>query len=266
MARTISEINEDILTAIAATSGLTGLTSTSNAAIYKLLAYVVAVAIHVFEGLQDVFKAEVETIAADAVGGSLRWYKSQVFKWQYDDILEWVDDKFQYDVDDEAARIVTQCSVVETGRQLTVKVAKGETGSLEALSSDEKTSLLAYLNNIKVAGTTIVLTSESADDLKFYASIYYNPIKSLATVQDAVETAIENHLQSLSFDAVLKVSTLIDIIQSVEGVTDIVFESASAKYGSNSYVSFNRVYGSNAGYLTIDSAFPLSSTITYIAE
>lgn len=266
MARTISEIQAEMLSEKDNQTALSDLNSTSNTALWRLMFYVVAVAIHVFEGLQDVFKLEMEAIANDAIGGTLRWYKKHTLEWQYNHNLEWIDDKFQYNTDDKNARIVTQVSAIETGKQITIKAAKGETGNLTPLSIEEKTSLLSYLNEIKVAGVDIVLTSENADDLKVYYTVYYNSIKSQTSIQTNVESVIDNVLQTLPFDAILKVSALTDAIQEVEGVTDVVFTSASAKYGSNTYEDFSRIYQSNAGYLKIDNAFPLSATINYIPE
>jgi len=266
MSRSINQIQTEIINSVYDSPELNGLTSSSKTAIWRAMTYVVAVAIFVFEGLQDVFKSEIEEIASNAIGGSLRWYKVQTLKWQYNHTLVENGASFGYEIDDETARIVTQVACVETGRQITVKVAKGATGSLEALSSAEKASLLAYLEDMKVAGTSIVLTSEDADALKIYYRVYYDAIKDLSIVQADVESVINNALQTLPFNAELKLSAITDKIQVVSGVTDVAIVSASAKYGANPYVNISRKYQSNAGYLSIDAAFPLSSTITYEAE
>ena len=266
MARTIAEIETAIIAEKDNQTDLNTLTSSSKTAIWRLWVYVVAVALHIFEGLMDAFKKEVQDISDNAIAGSLRWYKSQVLKWQYNHSLEWNDYKFKYAVDDSDARIVTQVAVVETNRQITIKVAKGDVGSLAALTTDEKTSLENYISQIKYAGAKVVLTSEAADKLKFYATIYYDAIKTQSTVQTAVEAAIDKYLHELPFNGVLKVISLIDVLQAVDGVKDIVFTSAAGKYGAVAYASFTREYLANAGYMEIDTAFPLSTTLTYTVE
>jgi hypothetical protein len=59
-----------------------------------------------------------------------------------------------------------------------------------------------------------------------------------------------------------------DSIQAVEGVSNVVINTCQAKYGSLAYsnilLSTEQSYQSNAGYLTIDPAYPLATSITYL--
>ena len=60
MARTINEIQNEMITSLQAKSGLT--LSTSKVAEWKLWTYVVAAAIHTFEIALDVFKSETDSL------------------------------------------------------------------------------------------------------------------------------------------------------------------------------------------------------------
>ena len=78
-----------------------------------------------------------------------------------------------------------------------------------------------------------------------------------------VEASINDYLFNLPFDGELRITNLIDQIQLVTGVIDATNVQAEAKYAAFNYTPFQVAYSSFAGYLEIDSAFPLSSTITY---
>jgi len=64
----------------------------------------------------------------------------------------------------------------------------------------------------------------------------------------------------------LVLTKLIDAVQAANGVVDCFITLAEAKAaGALSYTNIvpSNEYETNAGYLEIDSAFPLSSAITY---
>ncbi len=264
--RSIGEIESIIIEEKSNHSQLDDLNSESKVSIWRLWVFLVSFAIHVFEGLQDAFKDEVVLIQENSKIGSLRWYKYIVLDWQYDHELEWVGYRFGYVLDDSGARLVSQAVAVSNGRKLIVKVAKGEVGALEPLSASEYDSLKAYLEEVKIAGTDITLISELADSLKLYFNVYYDPIKSQSTVSADVELIIENYIQNLPFNGQLKLSLLVNEIQDISGVVDVVFTDAYGRYGNLAYNQFDRVYLPNAGYMEIDEAFPLNTTITYLTE
>ena len=269
MSRTIEDIYNQLLLSKENESNLDGLTSTSTSAIGRSLLYVVAVAMNMQEQLFDVFKSEIET-KIQIKNGNFKWYQAEILNWQFGYGLQWNGNGFDYSKVDEAAKLATQVSVTEVVEGsfpvLLVKVATGEIGSLTALSEVKLASLTAYVEQKKIAGTKIRLTSNDADLLKIYLEIYYNPLFDLSEVSTNVEFTITNYIQALPFDSNLYLSKLIDKIQAVEGVNDVKFTSASATYGVVPYTSFDRVYSSNAGYMIIDNNFPLSNTLTFITD
>ena len=66
MARTVQQIKQSMIDAKNADANLAGLTSTSQTAKWNLYFFIVAACIAIFEQLQDLFKVDLETIAASS--------------------------------------------------------------------------------------------------------------------------------------------------------------------------------------------------------
>lgn len=243
---------------------LADLSSGSKVAVWRLWAYVIAFAIWTHEQLWDIFKAEIEDIAAKAIAGTPRWYYERTLEFQLGDTLTYQDFQYRYATVNESARIVKYCAIQERPDGVVViKTAKDSSGSPVQLTGPELTALTAYLQQIKFAGTRLSVNSFAPDDLKIYYEIFYDPIIPEADIKTAVEDAINLFVKSLPFDGKFNINKLTDALQALEGVVDPLFQSAEARYGALPYASFVREYESNAGYLQIDGAFPLSTTITY---
>ena len=104
---------------------LAGLTSPSATAIYRLVAYVVAAALWVFEVILDRHQADVEAALARAKPGTAKWYADQVKRFQQGDTLLVDDDGIHYPAGAAGYRLVTQATAKEnsTTGQLFIKVA-----------------------------------------------------------------------------------------------------------------------------------------------
>ena len=281
MARTIQQIYDSIIAEKQTLSSLNGLTpnpetyvnflsqlaSSSRVAIWRLFAYIIAVAIYTTEVLWDLFKKDIEEIAAQAEAGTVRWYQERVLDFQFGDVLIYADGKYQYAVLDDSLKVVKRCAVVERPDGVVfIKTAKLDSGGLPIpLDSPELTALTAYMQQIKFAGTFLSVNSFNADTLKLYYDIYYSAELDLTTVQTAVYAAVQSFIANLPFNGALNINKLTDALQALTGVKDPKFNSAAATYGALPYTAFDREYLSNAGYLEIDGAFPLSSTFNFIA-
>src|SRR6185369_17612423 len=109
-------------------------------------------------------------------------------------------------------------AIVE-GEGLTIKVAKGITGSESALSSIELTQFNTYMQKVKFAGTALNIISLNADQLKITATVYHNGIYSTSVMQTNVFAAIEEFLTTgLTFNGNLLVNQLIEKVLAVQGV------------------------------------------------
>ena len=281
MARTIQQIQTEILNKKNEVSGLSGLTSTSQVSIYNLWSFVTATAIYVQESLWDIFKTELETDIANAPVGTATWVQAQAYKFQYDSVTPQIihltpDFVPYYDVVDETKQIINRASVKTLSNNfVSVKVAKQEPPI--PLTPTELTSFKGYLNEISFAGVSYNTVSYNPDKLMVGATIYYNG-QYAATVSADTLTAINNYLVGLPFDEFVRVSKLEDALQAVPGVTDVVmnnvalrstftaFSGATYLVQSNTEI-FNK-YPTFAGYAITEttSGYTPSDTLVFIAD
>lgn len=273
MARTIQTIYNEIITeketmaslngllpsGTSYTSLLADLTSGSKTAIWRLWAYVVAVAHFVLESLWDAFKADVIILLAAAKYGTLPWYVTISKQFQLGDTLIMVGDFPGYAVVDESKQIVSHASATEGGGIVFVKVAKTATGGgLEPLTSGELTQFSAYMKKMKLAGVQLIASSLNADKLVMNVTIKYDPILAEATVESNVLAAITNYLSNLPFDAQFERLRFEDAIQAVEGVDEIIITSLTGVSGAVP-TAFTQSYVAQAGYMVYDD---VNSTLT----
>lgn len=281
MARSISEIQTSMLDAIAADSVLsTLLTSTSRRAIFRLFTYVVAVAINGLEQLIDIFKSEVETIAAAAAPATPAWLQSQILKFQYSatnpQVIQLINFAPAYPIVDETLRIITRCSVTTNlSNNVLIKVATGEPPA--ALSAPQLAALQSYVNEIGIAGVIYNVTSEASDKLFVQASVYYDGQYSAVISANVIE-AIENFLAAIPFNGQMKISDLEEAITGVEGVNDVVLVNVKARsnataFGSGSFLvqdqqTIGRLWSTIAGYMVGETSTgnTLADSLTFIAE
>lgn len=263
MARTITEIQEDIIGRVNTAATLSGLTSTSKTAIWRMWTYVVAVTVWAVENLFDQHKAEVTSLIDERSPHHLRWYANKAKDFQYG--AELVQDEDYYDTTGlteeqiNARKIVTFCAVVEQTRGLKMKVAKMSTGDLAPLTPTELDAFGEYMQRIKDAGVNpLIVESREADSLKLSLKIYYNPlvldkdgIRLDGTDSEPVLTCIKTYLRNLPFNGVFVLSYLVDALQKVDGVVIPHIVQAQASYSNVPFTAFDVKYSPDAGYLRI---------------
>lgn len=247
---------------------LTELTTASKVAIWRLLFWVIAVAIFVHEKLFDVFKSDVETRALEIVPATTRFYVIESLKFQLGDELVFDGEKFIYldttSVTALAKQIIEQASARDINQVVTIKIAKDDgSGGLEKLTGTEKTAFEAYLNQIKIAGTKTIVISDDPDTLKVAYTIQFDPLVMKGVdgslIEDGtfpVQEAIDAYIEGLPFDSTFKVMDLTDAIQAARGVVNAVADVVEAKFGtldfSNILTVTTETYLPNAGYLVTD--------------
>jgi len=251
---------------------LTALNSTSKVAIWRLWAYITAVAIWTHESLWELFRIEVQKVADSAIVGTVPWYQAQVFAYQHGDTLDYdpVTGKYAYVAIHTGVQIVKRCAVIEQpDGVLAFKVAKLSSGAPVALDAPEQSALVLYLKKIRFAGTRFTLLSGNGDIIRIQATIYYDGVVPSGTISTNVQAAVTNYIGSLPFNGELLLSTLVDKIQAVEGVLDVVLVSAQTKtIISDPYTSIVRVHVPLYGYYKIDttSGNTLADTLTFIPQ
>lgn len=273
MARSIALIKQQLIDQKNAEAALSGLTSTSQTAIWNLWFYIQAVAINLFEQLQDAYKVEIENIANTAIPNTDAWVQAQAFKFQYGDNIQLVNLVPTYTTIDTGKQIITRCSVkTDNNKICQIKVAK-ETGKLTTPELNALTTYYGYIGN---AGISYNIISDDADQIEVVADVYYDG-QYTATIQSNVESAINTYLANISFDGIVYVSKIEDTIQAVQGVKDIKLTAINARRDSQSYgtgtVVYNlstgtnaRIYQTYAGYIEEEhtSGHLFADTINYI--
>ncbi|MBI1837792.1 MAG: hypothetical protein HYR91_11070 [Flavobacteriia bacterium] len=254
------------------TPGLTFDAQFSKVSLEGILFYCLSVSIWVLEKLFDDHKAWIENRATQLILGNTDWYKSIALDFQFGDALEKINDTYVYPVVNESLKIVKFASVKDQGNLVLMKVAGIDSSNLPVqLTTPQLTAFNAYIKKRKFAGVKILIVSREADLMKLYMHIYIDSLVLDSTgtllsdgTTKPVEVAINNFIQTLPFNTDFNPNDLIDVLQTVQGVINPCFDSASAKFGLYDYVLIGDYYNPNAGYLKIDPAFPLSTTINYI--
>jgi hypothetical protein len=282
MARTIETIKAEMIATKNSLSALSDLTSESQVSLFGNIFYVTAVEVAILEQLIDAYILDIETIIQAQAIGSTPWLRAKVLEFQYGDNVELDTTTFaiEYPVPDTTKQIITRCSVKETGNLVVqVKVAKSDPP--EALAAGEVTALEDYVDRIQPAGTQINVVSLDSDKLYIEGTIYYQGQFS-SVIQDTVELALTNYMTNLSsatnFDGIVKINTILDTIQAVEGVSDVRLSVVAGRADATAFISKTTVfdlangvnlreYETFAGYIVeeTESGQTFSDKITYVA-
>ena len=245
--------------------------SPSSVAVWRLWAFVYAVCSWTLETLWDTFMAQVVTTIANQVPGTILWYQNIGFQFQYGDPLVYVNNVWTYATINTAKQIVNLCAAIEQNGGILIKAAILSGGTITPLSSAQLVAFNAYYQKKKYAGPPITCISYAADLLQLPFTVYYDPLADPAVVQTNVEAAVNNYIATISgavnpalFNGIFDVNAFNAAILAVTQVQDTKMGNLQATYGSLPYSPINVKYQTNAGYATVDPAYPLSATITYL--
>jgi hypothetical protein len=279
MARTVAQIKQQMLDAKNADPTLSQLTSTSQTAKWNLYYFIVASCIAVFEQLQDLFKVDLETIAASAAPSTPQWTRNKVLKFQTGDVAELNTTTFtiEYPTINTANQILTRCAVVTApNRTVLIKVAKSDPP--EPVTVGELAELQTYVETFNPAGIAFTLINEDSDKMEVVASIYYNG-QYTAVIETNVNAALNNYMANLPFNGRITTQAVVDAIQSAEGVitaslTRILVRRDTVAYGAG-VTLFNLAtgvdsvnYDTYAGYVVEEdtASHTFADTLTYIVQ
>lgn len=217
MARTIAEIQNEILDEKKKQPSLEGLTNDSKTAIWKLWINIVATAIWVHEKI-------VEKNALISRPHTLNWYREQALNFHYGITLDpdssngmsliWKDGLYQFDTDGlepdeiEASKIIKHCAVSEidletvlnpdsTPKEILSDYFHNKVGVVfikVATVKDEKISRIdvpnqlfafkEYISKIKDAGNQVYISSDQGDILKLKLNVYVDPLSIYINPKD----------------------------------------------------------------------------------
>jgi hypothetical protein len=286
MARTITEIQQEILTEKDRWTPLDELNSISKVSIWRLIIYIIANSIFNFELILDNHKSEITTMIAEQKKGSLKWYRNMALAFQYGFDLYPDSDQFNnegYTEEQiEASKVVKYSAVTETDNQsrLIIKIATESGGKLNPLDNEIIESFTAYMEEIRYAGVPLTIINYLPDLL--YATI---KIKRDPLVLDAsgfaiepidgdirpVDTTIQKFLRELPFNGELFLSRLTDQLQVTRGVTDVLIKSASSGWidpesgGYGTAQGFDMSIIPVSGYFTTEHEGNSLISVEYVA-
>jgi hypothetical protein len=287
MARTIQQIQNQIINSKNSQTELSGLDSPSQVSIWKSWTFITAVAISLLEQLIDLFKVEVEAKLLNKVSGTKNWIKNNILLFQYSDtdpqIVQISSDYIiSYPTVYTNLQIVKQVAIeVLDNNIVQIKVAKNSPP--EPLTTNERTALQSFLTEIMPAGIQTRLYSEVSDKIFIEGELFYNGMFS-ALIQANVNNAIKNYLENLPFGGKFVVQELEAAILAVTGVNDINISRIQARkdsqtfsYGNNTPIYIlegsaddvnNRFYSAFAGYLITETTtgYTISDSLTFTAQ
>lgn len=229
MARTITEIQTEIIGAVQADGTLAGASSTSSTAIWRLWTRIVAGAIWTIEVIFDRYQLDLLARVEALKPHSLRWYQQKALDFQYGSDLPEDSDTYDNSIltEEEVTeqKIVAQAAATEENEYVKIKVAKADGENLTILDNDEYDALEAYLFEVKDAGVRLELINQQGDQLSITADIYYDPLvlnnsgqRLDGTDNTPVQAAIRSFLRNLPFNGLLIKAKLTDTLQGIQGV------------------------------------------------
>ncbi len=277
MARTIAEIQQVIFTEKEKYFELDALNSTSKSAIWRLWVFVVSTAIWLHENI-------VERNALLSRPHTLNWYREQAFSYIPGADLIWEDGYFRFNTDGiadvEAAKLIKYCAISErlfsdvfSGDDdvtqnteelikeyyynqvgiVTIKVAKEVGGVPSQLTTGEKLPFIAFMNEIKDAGTQLRIISTAGDKIRIVMEVYVDPlviytdgVNAGALISNSsikpVEDIIRDYLRNLEFNGAFVPTFLIDRVQNVEGVQLPILRQVKIAAFNQDFSTGNTVY------------------------
>ena len=269
MARSIAEIEAELIGYKDEQPELKDLNSESKTSIWRLIFFVVASAFRTLEKKWDILTEQLDQLIQAAKPMSLYWYRREALRFQYGSDFrydEWgrYDNSGKGEADIAKSKIVKYVAIVRIGHKLQIKVATtAENGELAQLNQKQRRALQAYFDDNGSAGTRIEIHSEKADDLKLNVDIYYNPIvldsggKRLDGEDlNPVLTAVNAYLKHLSFNGQLSLSALSNAIEAVDGVEAVKIKGAWSKYGLYDYSTTGKPgVGAIDEFRTLDAGY-----------
>ncbi|MCX6266550.1 MAG: hypothetical protein NTW16_04235 [Bacteroidetes bacterium] len=242
-------------------------TSESKVAVWRLWLWIFAVGSWMVEVLFDRHTSHVTEVLESKRVHTTRWYAEECKKYQYGYPLSWIDDRYQYAVDDLGSRIIKYAAAAERNSKVVIKVAKDVGGTREPLSTDELRLFREFWSKWKDAGVTLEIISLPADQLKINLTIVRDRLVLDANNNllrdnsiNPVRLAIDAFGNGLEFDGILRLSKLVDAIQEAEGVIDVKLSSASHRPSGGSWQLVGMSVESAAGYFEL---FYNESDFTY---
>jgi len=263
--QTLASLNGLLADGITDENSLITALGNSKVAEWVLFLYNIAVQIHLTEIRSLSAVGDIDLIFETKRVATGRWYIEKSLEFQVDDtlIIDPVTYQVEYDPINTDAQIIGSCTIKTFSNKLFLKVRRKDT---DILTANELTQFTTYINELKTAGTQVIVENYPGDMLKLNMTIIYDGTKNLTSVTALVEGVINEYIVNLDFDSKFITSAMIDRLQALDEVLDPRFDGGTALDSLGQEVAFLHEYTTNAGWGVINPSTPLSASITYIAR
>ena len=210
--------------------------SNSKLSIINLLTYVVAVCIHTYEAILDVFQVKLAEVLNGRINGTPDWYVLMAKKFQYNPVTETGDEltfnedtmKIEYAQIDTSHRIIEKAAwqTEANGNSLTLKVCKQNDNSNEVnngipymqLSDYELTAFRMFIQQIKFIGADIYCESCPGDIITIVADknspIFYNDsYVTAAQALSELQQALIDFANEMEYNGMFYYQQVLDVIR-----------------------------------------------------
>ncbi len=277
MVRSTEEIQQEIITEVS--KQLPELNSKSKFAIWRVWTYVIANIIHVFENIISKNKSEIEDNLSRRKYGQLDWYVRLAYDFKLGYTLRFNNETgeleyLQYEAFTEGTdiEVIKRVSVVENKdtNALTLKVATIDNdGNLAPLDMDLLLQFKNYMEDVKIAGTSLEVISLPADNIIIASDIYFNPIYSVDTIKANLKETLNKYRADFNFSGKLLRNNLLELMRNTEGVEDVIFSTLQGKQGETikDIIRDYEVLSGYFNYISTDlSDIDIVETFNYIVN
>jgi hypothetical protein len=248
------EIYNEMIAQKAATPELNALSSNSPTANWKAICRFFAGQLSRFWTLVEQSKIELLAIVDARQAGTIEWYRYQILNWQRGHEMRFIGSAYRYETIDPEARIVAKCAVEETRNALLIKVAQMDNNVLKPLTINDLNALRAYASRVKFAGTRLSIVSHRADLVTGIVTIHHNPELNGLNTSIRCTAALKEALNRHEFNGRLRLSAIVDLLQSVRGVSDVSGLNIVIDSGVGTF-DVQREYIARSGYFELSPHF-----------
>lgn len=272
MARTIEEIQAEIIKQKEKEPALAELNSTSKTAIWRLWVSIFASVVWALEKTFDRHREEISKQLSELKPHTARWYRNKALAFQYGFDLLKDSDRFdntgRTPEQVEKSKIIKYAAVVESPEQraLVVKIAGETGGKLWRLPQGVEASFRAYLSEIKDAGVAISVINYRPDWLILKLRIKRDKLvidengMEILTGKQPVREAIENYMKALPFNGELSLQKLVDEIQKANGVADVSLDLAQSRWIDGATDSYGAAQSIDMATIPVSGYFAVNFT------
>lgn len=260
--------------------------SESKLSVINILTYIMAVMIHSYEVLLDVFQVQIAQLIAQRVNGTPEYYATMAKYFQYNpdtgmmDDIEFDDETFQikFKKINESHRIIARAAYqVYSDAGLVIKVCKanGDISDTDSnyvsLNAIELSAFKSYMSQISFIGAEINCRSYPGDILSVNALVVYDDtyIDEEQALEN-IKTALTSYIRGIDFNGYVYYQSVIDAIQNAEHIVTVSGPDTTTETGKYATVSLAEYDPVNRKYKdavsVVERRTPVSGYLTFSDE